>query len=236
MRRRAAVAALVVLASLVAGPGRADATNRQYQVLKCHAFSPSSSEVQLDANGAYRAVDACGGPDQRFELTVDGFGLPGQASAIRLHAPDYTTIVGVIVDANLRRDNHHLAQLGIVDSNGAPQVLANGDDSGSGFQAYSFSGLNATYFVAQLVCGDPGGCPNSTLAHAYIKNIDLVIEDRADPGVTSVRGGLLSGGWVTRGERFRPREPTWAVVAPTVLRPCREWRRGRRTAARGCAG
>lgn len=198
--RRAFVMALVTTVVALIAPGSADALNRQYTVLKCHVFAPTSSEVQVEAQGAYRSVDACGSPDQRFELTVDGFGLPGQAASIRIRAPDNTAIVGVIVDANLRRENHHLAQLGVVEPNGTPTVLANGNDSGSGFQNYTFSGLNGTYFVAQLVCSDPSGCPNSTQAHAFVKNIALVLEDRADPGITDVDGTLVESGWI-RGPR-----------------------------------
>jgi hypothetical protein len=193
--RRVVLIALVTAIATVTAPGSATATNRQYTVLKCHVFAPTSSEVQVSAGGAYESVDACGTPDQRFELTVNGFGLPGQAATIGIGAPENTAIVGVIVDANLRRDNHHLAQLDVLNPNGTWTVLANGDDTGSGFQSYTFSGLNGTYFAAQLVCGDPGGCPNSALAHAYVKNIALVLEDRADPGITSTAGSLLGEGW-----------------------------------------
>lgn len=200
IRRGALCTVLVAVAALTGTSDAAHASDRTYLVIKCHVFSRSSSEVGLEANGPYSSVDSCAGPDQRFEMTESGFGLPGQAGSIRLTAPGNTSIVGVALDANLRRDNHHLAQLSVVDDSGISHVLANGDDSGSGFQQYSFSGLSDRHFVAQLVCGDPGGCPSSAQAHAFVKNIGLTLADRADPGVTGVGGSLFDAGWA-RGPR-----------------------------------
>ena len=198
--RPAVGTAIAAIALLVAAPD-ARAADAQYTVLKCHAYSRSASEVEAAAAGPYQTADSCGGADHRLEVTVNGFGLPGQSGSVLFTAPDNTAIVGVIADANLRRDNHHFAQLAVVDYQGNPRVLAQGSDTGAGFQPYSFSGLNDLRFVVQLFCSDPGGCPNSAQAHAYVRNIAIVLADRNDPGVTEVGGTLFDGGWL-RGEKM----------------------------------
>ncbi len=197
--RAIAIAAFAFGLTLSMAP-LAQADGGQYTVLKCHAYSRSASEVEAAAAGPYQTADSCAGADHRLEIAVDGFGLPGQSGYVRFTAPDNTAIVGVIADANLRRDNHHFAQLAAVDYQGNSRVLAQGSDSGTGFQPYSFSGLNDLRFVVQLFCSDPGGCPNSSQAHAYVRNIALVLEDRSAPGVLTSDGSLLEGGWM-RGYR-----------------------------------
>lgn len=197
---RAVTLAAFVAAVTLLMPPTAGAAGGQYTVLKCHIYSRSASEVEAAAAGPYQTADSCAAPDQRLEVTVNGFGLPGQAGYVRFTAPDNTAIVGVTADANLRRDNHHFAQLAVVDHQGTSRVLAQGSDSGDGFQTYSFSNLNDLRFVVQLFCSDPGGCPNSAQAHAYVRNIGLVLEDRSDPGVTEIGGSLLESAWL-RGEK-----------------------------------
>jgi hypothetical protein len=194
--RRSAMALFAVSGWLLGTAGAAEATDAQYHVLKCHVNSRPASEVEAGTTGPYYTADSCAGPDQRLEVNVNGFGLPGQAGYVRFGAPEGTSIVGVSLDANLRRDNHHFAQLAVVDYQGASHVLAQGDDTGSGFQSYSFLGLNDLRFVVQLFCSDPGGCPNSSQAHAYARNIDLVLADRVDPEVTDVSGDLVDPGWI----------------------------------------
>ena len=172
----------------------ASAADAQYQVLKCHVYSRSALEVEAGTTGPYFTADSCASSNQRLEVAVNGFGLPGQSGYVRYTAPEGTAIVGVNVDANLRRDNHHFAQLAVVDAQGNSRALAQGADSGDGFQSYSFSGLNDLRFVVQLFCSDPGGCPNSSQAHAYARNIDLVLADRSDPAVTDVSGDVVDPG------------------------------------------
>ncbi len=172
------------------------AADREYVVLSCHLYNRQAPDVEVAAQGAYRVANNCSGSAQDLEISVDGQGLPGQAGYFRYTAPASTSIVGVSVDANLRRDNHHRAQLAVVDHLGNATVLWNGSDTPTGFVHYETSGLNALRFVMQLVCSDPGGCPPSAQARAYMKNVGLVLADRADPAVTVFNGSLLNDGWL----------------------------------------
>ena len=179
------------------------AANATYNVLKCHASSRSAAEAVSEARGAYSTQNRCPGTDQRLELSNLGFATAGQNGFWRFNAPPGTEIVAVNVRANLRRENHHLAQIVAVDAQGGTRVIGNGLDSAQGYQAYSASGLRHVALVAILICSDGGGCPYSEHAHAYVQNIELVLADRYDPRVASVTGGLVEPGWKRGGLRLQ---------------------------------
>ncbi len=172
----------------------------QYTVVQCDLGGHGATEAAGEVHGGYLIRDRCGALEQRLEVTNTGFTTPGQSGRWRFSAPFGTAIVGVYVSANLRRENHHLAQLVVQNDQGVPTVLANGGDTGDGFQNFGFATLDQRAFIVHLVCSDPGGCPPSSQAHAYAQNIAIVVADRADPVISNVSGSLLDGGWV-RGSR-----------------------------------
>ena len=183
---------IVAAAALAAGG--------QYTVVQCDLGGHGATEAFGEVHGGYLIRDRCGALEQRLEVTNTGFTTPGQSGRWRFSAPFGTAIVGVYVSANLRRENHHLAQLVVQNDQGVPTVLANGGDTGDGFQNFGFATLDQRAFIVHLVCSDPGGCPPSSQAHAYAQNIAIVVADRADPVISNVSGSLLDGGWV-RGSR-----------------------------------
>ena len=198
--RRGWIALVATLAASAAAAPAAHGAGATYTVLKCHVNSRSASEAVAEVRGPYSTANRCSGVDQRLEVTNYGFATSSQTAYWRFNAPAGTAIVGLKVRANLRRDNHHLAQIVVLNSAGTPRVLANGLDTGQGFQDHLFTGLNDAALVLHLVCNDVGGCPSSEQAHAYAQNIELVLSDRSDPQVTSVSGSLVGGGWL-RGEQ-----------------------------------
>jgi hypothetical protein len=189
----AAFAATAIVSAI--GASTALAANATYAVLKCHASSRSAAEAISESRGAYSTQNRCAGADQRLELSNLGYATAGQNGFWRFNAPAGTEIVAVNARANLRRENHHLAQLVAVDAQGGTRVLANGLDSAQGYQRYSASGLDHVALVAVLICGDGGGCAYSEHAHAYVQNIEIVLADRHDPAIRSVGGGLVEPGW-----------------------------------------
>ena len=200
MTRRGWIALVATLAASAATAPAAQGAGATYTVLKCHVNSRSANEAVAEVRGPYSTANRCSGVDQRLEVTNYGFATSSQTAYWRFNAPAGTAIVGLKVRANLRRDNHHLAQIVVLNPAGTPRVLANGLDTGQGFQDHLFTGLNDAALVLHLVCNDVGGCPSSEQAHAYAQNIELVLADRSDPQVTSVSGSLVGGGWL-RGER-----------------------------------
>ena len=100
----------------------------EYHVLKCHCLSRSASEVEAAAAGPYQTADSCAAPTSgsRSAVTASVCRVSPATCASPLHHD--TAIVGVIADANLRRDNHHFAQLAAVDYQGNSRVLAQGSD------------------------------------------------------------------------------------------------------------
>jgi len=190
-----AVATVLSLALGWAGAPGALGAGATYTVLKCHASSRSASEASAQSRGAYPTQNRCAGTDQRLEVTNDGYATAGQSGVWTYSAPAGTEIVAVNARANLRRDNHHLAQLVAIDAQGGTRVLANGPDSGEGFQPYSVAGLRHVALALILFCGDGGGCAASEQAHAYAQNLELVLADRSDPAVTAISGGLVEPGW-----------------------------------------
>ena len=204
--RRAALLTAILFASVAAAttsPPAALAANATYTVLKCHANSRSAAEAISESRGAYSTQNRCPGTDRRLELSNLGFATAGQNGFWRFNAPPGTEIVAVNARANLRRENHHLAQIVAVDAQGGTRVLANGSDSSQGYQAYSSSGLRHVALVVILICSDGGGCAYAPQAHAHVQNIELVLADRYDPRVTAVGGGLVEPGWKRGTEELR---------------------------------
>jgi hypothetical protein len=198
------------------------AANATYTVLKCHANSASAAQAISESRGAYSTQNRCPGTDRRLELSNLGFATAGQNGFWRFNAPPGTEIVAVNARANLRRENHHLAQLVAVDAQGGTRVLANGLDSSQGYQAYSTSGLRHVALVVLLICSDGGGCAYAPHAHAHVQNIELVLADRYDPRVTSVGGGLLEPGW----QRGTARLQAQASDIGSGLEHLRAWANG----------
>lgn len=187
----------VAFAAAAAVTDSAEAAGANYTVYKCHTSSRSSTESFADSRGPYATSNRCPAQDQRLEISNSGFGTAGQQGVWRFSAPPGAQIIGVRVHANLRRDNHHLAQLGVINDQGTGATLLNGSDAGTGFQYHQLGPFPPQRsLVMTLVCAETGGCPASSVAHAYMKNIEIVLVDQADPIISNVSGSLLAPGWL----------------------------------------
>jgi hypothetical protein len=179
------------------GSPTASADASGYTLVQCHVSNRGTAEAVSSARGPYSTQDRCDGGDQRLQITNAGFAGSGQVGVWAFTAPVGTVITGLRLDANLRRDNHHLAQVVAVDDAGNTSVLVNGPDSGEGFRGYGRPDLAPARVVRlQLFCGQPSGCAASDVAHAYARNIEITLRDTADPVISSVSGSLLTGGWL----------------------------------------
>ncbi|MGH2954396.1 MAG: hypothetical protein ACRDK9_10340 [Solirubrobacterales bacterium] len=197
----AAVLAVAGLVALLAPPS-AGAAGNSYHVLKCHSWYRAADQVGASAHGNYPMQDKCTTADHRLQITNSRTSVINQGSQYTVTAPPGTAIVGVAFTANLRRDNHHLAQVAVYNPGGTFNVLMNGPDSNPTWRFGEFFGLSHQQLVIRLFCSNSGGCPASSSAHAYARNIDLVLADRSNPVVSSAGGSLLAGGWLRGSQSF----------------------------------
>ncbi len=144
--------------SLAFGAGPAAATGGVYNVVKCHAWHPEADEIQ-EAGGhpSYVAVNDCRADASDRKVGIYNFGAAGNTAYKQFMyvAPPNTHIDTVCLDYNLRRDNHHQAELLAYPGF---QVLASGGDGPAGWTSGCFD-LNHSQFIVRLACAHAGGCP-----------------------------------------------------------------------------
>lgn len=196
---RAVTVALVsafVLATLLQPADARAISGLVYHVLKCHPSHRSADELSLlGDHSSYQRVDQCGPQfaDPKFGIYNSG-AAPNNAFEQSMYvAPPSTVLRRVCLQYRLRRDSHHRAE--IFAYPGFDLLAAGGDgpDGWSGTQCFP---LNHQALIVRLACTEPGGCPAGPNAHAYVRNLDIEIEDLSDPVITNFGGTLLAGGWV----------------------------------------
>ena len=115
------------------------------------------------------------------------------------------SIVGVRLDAKLRRDKGHAARLWMADSDQRETArIAAGGSSATDYQheTWSTSGYGQRQFVASLSCQRPAGCPQSNSAKTFVRNVRLKLADHSDPQFTAFEGTLLGGGWLRAAQNL----------------------------------
>ncbi len=196
----------------------AEAHGGTYTVRQCHNSAPQNhlheaSAERLPNPGPYAvsaAANVCGKASEDFALkvSVTGTALHGQYGRLRFAAPPGTRIVGVKVDAKLRRDDGHKARLIMADAAGVPQVkFANGIGEATAFRTYLWSATGGKegheQLIATLICDKPGGnCPGEgNRAKTFIRDVVLTLSDDAVPTV-ALAGELVDGGWIRADSRL----------------------------------
>ena len=201
MRARCCLAAAVVVASVAAMPSAAQAAGAGYYVSQCHDFFRATPDIgQPPIAGSYFRQNRCADSAAALEITNGGWAVINQGAQYTMTAPAGTAIVGIYLDANLRRGSGHHAQIAVFDGSSVIP-LATGPDSNPSWQHYDFSGLNHPQLVLRLYCSN-SSCPADSQPHLYARNISLLLADYADPSVESIGGSLLGGGWQRGTETF----------------------------------
>jgi hypothetical protein len=201
-RPRTVVAEVLLIAAVgLASLGAVDAlaTGHTYHVLKCHPSHPAADELdQIGENSSYTRVNDCGNSsaDPKFGIYNDGAAGNSAFEQFMYVAPPSTVIRSACLQHKLRRQNHHRAE--ILAWPGF-DVLASGGDGPDGWSDTQCYFLDHQQLIVRLACTEPGGCASGPNAHAYVRNVDIELEDTSDPVVTALSGSLFRSGWV-RGE------------------------------------
>jgi len=197
-----ALVAVAVLAMLLAPSAQAG----RYAVAQCdrtnRAFADANFERQY--GGDYGFAFRCEEDEDGNALQIHAItGAPNDRfGRISWSAPPGARIVGVSAEARLRNDAGNQARLSFLDGAGNEVGrIATGSDSPGSFVSYSrqLSDGGRERFAASLGCVQRDGCRYSDQARAWIRSVQLTIEDSTPPGIFQ-SGSLLDGGW-QRGVR-----------------------------------
>jgi hypothetical protein len=200
MSRARAVIVLAVVSGLggLAGAAPASAAGGTYDVVQCHPLHRGIPDARISDNAAYAVRQGCPDEDSDHAIRIDNIGAAsdGQAGRVRWNAPPGTGIVAVTLGVRLRRDAGHKARVYMADGQLRETArVATGTNAGTGWTSESWSGPAQDQLVVSLQCDDPGDCPRSDEAKAWVRNIRVTLKDFEDPEV-EVGGTLLADGWL----------------------------------------
>lgn len=197
---RRLIAPLTAAAIALGLAGPAPAAAGEYTVLQCAAAHPGIEDARFDRiNGAdYGFGKHCTDAAEANSLQVRSItsAQAGRGGRISWLAPAGTRLVGVDVQARLRRDGGHQARLVYLDSTGAlGGQLAAGSDAPSAFARFAARPTGGRAgFAALLSCEERDGCPQSDQARLWIRDVRLTLHDDVAPAVV-LSGSLLAPGW-----------------------------------------
>ena len=187
--------AAVAVAGFLALPSQASAAGGLYNVVKCHPWNPDANEVQ-EAGGhpSYWKLDNCHATATDPRMGVYNMGASGNNAyyQLMLTAPPGTHLETACLDYNLRRENHHRAELLAYPGF---DLLASGGEGPTGWTNRCFD-LNDSQLILRMSCSQTGGCPEGLNAHAFWRNIVVAVSDDSDPAITGVGGDLTDSGWL----------------------------------------
>ena len=195
MSLRSVGIALVILLGAAGIPSSAGASGGAYNVVKCHPWHLEADEVQsAGGHPSYAVVNECNrsAPDPKIGLSNIGAAGNNAYSQLMFTAPAGTHLSRVCLDYRLRRDNHHRADLLTYPGF---RVLATGGDGPDGWTNGCFD-MSESQVIVRLACAQTGGCPEGPNAHAYVRNLVMVVADDADPQITAFGGDVLQSGWL----------------------------------------
>ena len=206
--------AAVAVAGFLALPSQASAAGGLYNVVKCHPWNPDANEVQ-EAGGhpSYWKLDNCHATATDPRMGVYNMGASGNNAyyQLMLTAPPGTHLETACLDYNLRRENHHRAELLAYPGF---DLLASGGEGPTGWTNRCFD-LNDSQLILRMSCSQTGGCPEGLNAHAFWRNIVVAVSDDSDPAITGVGGDLTDSGWlrgtktlIASGQRSVSRAPS----------------------------
>lgn len=209
LRRGALIGVAIAATAIAAAPASAQGAGATYNVLNCNAYTRGGDDlggnVQLTPRGPYTAQDKCtqGIPDWSYQLKNANAASGGQGARLQFFAPAGTAIVGYSLERDMRTAEGHNADIAVVDFGGAVNVDYRAPNEPGGFRSFGPRfGLFHSQLVIDFYCSRPGGCPASSSAHAFVRNVELYLADAHDPGISNLGGTLLGGGWLRGGHRL----------------------------------
>lgn len=193
----------LVCASFVVAPAGAAASRGAYTVVQCDPLNRLHADAVLqDAPPAYATRGGCGDPqsDYAIQLTSTGDAGNGRIALVRWSTPSQTLgIVGVRVEAKLRRDNGHVPRLWTADDqDNELGPIAAGHSGPVGFRHYGWrtAGHGRRRFIASLSCVKSKGCRRSKRAKAWLRDVHLRLADYSSPVLNADGGPLTGNGWL----------------------------------------
>ena len=202
---RGTVCGAVIAAALLV-PSTAPGAGGTYEVVQCDPLNRGIPGAVLEDAPSYAVKQGCGDPKEEHAIKISNtrFAQHRRSGRVRwsTHSPSLR-IVGVSVQAKLRRDRGHMARLWMADGDGDELArVATGAKNATGFRHYTWhsSGPRAEEFIAHLRCEHRGGCKHSDVAKMWLRNIHFRVADYAAPRLDQVEGSLFRIGWV-RGDQ-----------------------------------
>jgi len=182
-------------------PSLASGAGQTYEVAQCDPLNRNVSDVAFEDAPAYAVKQMCGDPhnDHAIKITNTRFARHGRLGRVQWSTGSPALrIVGVQVEAWLRRDNGHVPRTYVADAEG--QEIARvgvGVSHPTDFKNYSWQSTSARpeQLVAQLRCERPDGCRHSGLAKTWLRNVHFEVADYANPELQQLGGALLAPGW-----------------------------------------
>jgi hypothetical protein len=195
--------ALVALAVVTLGvPTTSHAAT--YTVAQCDrasaALNPAAADAVADEPWpSYQATNRCGSGDDALKVKNLAFAGAGKYARWRYLAPAGTVFVAAKAQARLVRDAGHQPQLYVDSPASGPVDVIAGDTVDTKWHVREWQapgGGSETEFGVRLRCAPASGdsCDRSPDAEAWMRDIELTLNDTAAPSVL-VDGSLLSGGW-----------------------------------------
>jgi hypothetical protein len=190
------------MAVALVAPSIAWSAGNTYEVVQCDPKSRAVSGISLDDAPAYAVTQMCDDArnNHAIKITNTSFARYGRSGrAAWSTGSPALRIVGVSVDARLRRDNGHVPRLFVADAAGNEVArVASGVSQPTDFLNYSWrsSGARPEQFVAHLRCENPDGCHQSDLAKTWLRDVHLTVADYANPVLEEIGGTMFGPGWL----------------------------------------
>ncbi len=197
MSRARLLALAIGPAFLVGAPAAASGAGATYVVVQCHPQNLGALDAQLHEPRAYGITNYCSDAASENAIQINSRlrADRGKEGSITWLAPPDTGFVRVRAEAKLRRDAGHYARLFMADEKSREtRRIATGDNSPGAFHQQLWDGNREEAFVAALGCDEAGGCPHSSAAKTWIREVRMTLADYADPEV-QVGGSLTTAGW-----------------------------------------
>lgn len=192
--------ASVALATAAVGSTTAQAAGGTYTVAQCHSLNRGHEATFAD-RVAYSVNSYCDDPGNENAIQVNSVGAAdnGRAGEARWVVPGggALAIVAASLEAKLRSDAGHKARILAADAAGLEtKRIASGGAEATPFAAISAQFAPAAGVFTRLVCDIPAGCPQSTQAKAWVREVQLRVADYRDPTFVRLDGTLRGEGWL----------------------------------------
>ena len=188
---------IAAIACCLGWPAAALGAGGTYEVVQCDPLNREHTAT-TSGSSAYVTRDRCVQASESNSLKIENARSagPGQGRRFVWAVPEGLGLVGVRVQARMRRNRGHIPRLYMANAAGKETVrIATGGTDDEGFRTINWSGPSQKRLVASLACEGNERCRESDKAKTWVRNVRLEVVDLVDPEV-EVGGSLLGGGWL----------------------------------------